>query len=349
MQDLADWMRAFRKQLGLTQGQIAERLGVTLVTINRWENRQGCPSRLARKQLMAFAQTALGTRSNTFAGEIVAIPEPRVMRKSHSRVLLRYPVRRGPGPGGDSEGGRPRDPATEAPDGGAAVLRRTRAFADLDEAQIVEVSRSAVERQVNAGHFFYFEDEVVGYVYIVAEGRVKIFRHSPSGKDFVLAFCSQGDTFGNLALLSGKPHPASVQAVVDTRVLALRTEDILSFILRHRESGSRLLMRMLETVGMRQLRATRRLADMAVESVDRRVTYTLLSLSLELGAEIPFTRQEIAEMSGTTTESTIRFIHILKQRGIVRPGRHKLTIVDQEKLGLLSDGYPIVWDSKASS
>jgi len=56
--DIADWIRGLRKQMGLTQGQLAERLGVSFVTISRWENAQARPNRLSLKALIAFAETS---------------------------------------------------------------------------------------------------------------------------------------------------------------------------------------------------------------------------------------------------------------------------------------------------
>jgi len=65
-------------------------------------------------------------------------------------------------------------------------------------------------------------------------------------------------------------------------------------------------------------------------------------LSAKLGLTIPFTRQEIAEMAGTTTETTIRVISRLKDRGVVSSNRGEITIIDETKLCLLGEGYPLV-------
>ncbi len=336
-------MRAFRKQLGLTQSQVAERLGVTFVTVSRWENGKECPSRLALKSLRAFAEANPGARYDTAPAERWPVPES-VAAGNLAPIGARRPGATGQTQGGNPRKIRPEFPAAARGVGANEILKRSPAFSLLAKGEIAEICRSAPDRRVKAGQSLYCEDEVLEYLYLVAEGRVKVLRHSVSGRDFVLGFYSQGEVFGNVALLSGKPHPASAEAVVDSRVVMIRTDRLRSFIARHPESGSRLLEGMLEVVGMRQLRATRRLADMAVESVDRRVTYTLLTLSLELGGVLPFTRQEIAEMSGASTETTIRFINRLKQEGMVRPGRRKLTIIDQRKLGLsLGDSLPITF------
>jgi CRP-like cAMP-binding protein len=65
-------------------------------------------------------------------------------------------------------------------------------------------------------------------------------------------------------------------------------------------------------------------------------------LSAKLGSTLPFTRQEIAGMAGTTTETAIRVMGHLKERGIISSVRGKVTILDEEKLRLLSEGPPQV-------
>ena len=65
-------------------------------------------------------------------------------------------------------------------------------------------------------------------------------------------------------------------------------------------------------------------------------------LSAKLGLTLPFTRQDIAEMAGTTTETAIRVLSHLKDRGIIRSARGKVIILNEEKLRLLSEGPPQV-------
>ncbi len=82
--------------------------------------------------------------------------------------------------------------------------------------------------------------------------------------------------------------------------------------------------------------------DLAAERVEQRIARTLLRLSSKLGHTLPFTRQEIADMSGTTTETAIRVMSRLKDGGIIRSVRGKIVILDELKLRLLSEGPPQV-------
>ena len=76
------------------------------------------------------------------------------------------------------------------------------------------------------------------------------------------------------------------------------------------------------------------------KKVEQRLASILLMLSAKLGNTLSFTRQEIADMAGTTTETAIRIMSHLKDRGIISTVRGKVTIEDEEKLRLLGEGPP---------
>ncbi len=101
-------------------------------------------------------------------------------------------------------------------------------------------------------------------------------------------------------------------------------------------------LRIISVLGARLREAQNRLRDLAGERVERRIARTLFMLSSKLGPTLPFTRQEIADMAGTTTETAIRVMSQLKERGVIRSGRGRTIIIDEAKLRLLSEGPPQV-------
>jgi CRP/FNR family transcriptional regulator len=171
---------------------------------------------------------------------------------------------------------------------------------------------------------------------MVAEGRVKVVKHSSLGKEFIIAFFGPGEIFGEVAVFENKPYPASAQAVSETKVLGIRREDFLSFLAHHPEVA----LRIINVLGGRLRDAQSRLRDIAGERVEQRLARTLLMLSSKLGPALPFTRQEIADMAGTTSETAIRVMSRLKNGGIIRSSRGKTIIVDEAGLRLLSEGSP---------
>jgi len=216
----------------------------------------------------------------------------------------------------------------------AQVLRNSLIFSDLDDEEIVELASLAIVRDFQEGEFVFWDGDAPNWFCVVAKGRVKILKHSSLGKEFIIAFFNPGEMFGEVAVFGNKPYPASAQAAAETKVLEIRREDLQSF-LAHRPE---IALKIINVLGERLMDAQGRLRDIAGERVEQRLARTLLMLSSKLGSTLPFTRQEIADMAGTTTETAIRTMSRLKDEGIIRSVRGKTIIVDETKLKALSEG-----------
>jgi len=217
-----------------------------------------------------------------------------------------------------------------------AILRQSTIFSGLTENELSELARLATERRFQPGEFVFWEGDAPGWLYIVARGRVKAIKHSSLGKEFIIAFFESGEMFGEVAVFEDKAYPASAQAVEETQVLGIRREDFLSFLAQRPEVA----LRIINVLGGRLRSAQSRLRDIAGERVDQRIARILLMLSARLGPTLPFTRQDVADMAGTTLETTIRVMSRLKDGGMVRSARGKIIITDESKLKLLSEGPP---------
>lgn len=218
------------------------------------------------------------------------------------------------------------------------VLRQSFIFSTLNDDELAELASLAIERSFVSNEFIFWDGDAPDWFYIVAKGKVKVLKHSLSGKEFIIAFFGPSEMFGEVAVFEDKPYPASAQAVAETKVLEIKREDFLSF-LAHRPEVA---LRIISVLGGRLRDAQARLRDLAAERVEQRLTRILLMLSSKLGTTLPFTRQEIADMAGTTTETAIRVMSRLKDGGIIRSVRGKTIIVDETKLRLLSEGPPRV-------
>lgn len=218
----------------------------------------------------------------------------------------------------------------------AEALKRTLIFSSLSEAELVELSRLAVERSFNAGEYVFWEGDAADYFYILLEGRIKVSKFSSLGKEVIIAFFGPGEMFGEVAVFEEKPYPASSQAATSTRVLAIKRGDFLSFLSSHPQVA----LVIINILGGRLREAQGRLKDLAGERAQQRLARILLMLLAKLGSTLPFTRQEIADMAGTTTETAIRFLSRLKDGKIIRSTRGEIIILDEAKLRLISEGPP---------
>lgn len=220
----------------------------------------------------------------------------------------------------------------------AEIFKNSLIFSSLNQEELSELSRLAFERSFHAGEYIFWEGDVPDWFYIVAEGRIKVLKHASSGKEFIVAFFETGEMFGEIAVFEDKPYPASSQAVIETKVLGIKKKDFLAFL----SNRPQVALRIINVLGGRLRDAQSRLMDFAGERVEQRIARILLMLSAKLGMELPFTKQEIADMAGTTTETAIRVISRLKSAGIVKSGRGRMVILNETRLKLLSQGPPQV-------
>jgi len=222
--------------------------------------------------------------------------------------------------------------------GKTEILRHSSIFSNLNDDELSELANLAIEKSFMPNEFIFWDGDAPEWFYIVAEGKVKVIKHSSLGKEFIIAFFSSGEMFGEVAVFEHKPYPASAQTVTETKVIGIKREDLLSFLV----NWPQVALKIISVLAGRLRDAQGRLRDLAGERVEQRLASVLLMLSAKLGNTLPFTRQEIADMVGTTTETAIRIMSHLKDRGIIRSVRGKVIILDEEKLRLLAEGPPRV-------
>ena len=152
-----------------------------------------------------------------------------------------------------------------------------------------------------------------------------------------MAFFNPGGIFGEVAVWEDKPYPASAVAVEDSVVLSIKWQAFRNFIGRH----PAVALAIVGILSARLREAQSRLHDLAGERVEQRLARTLERLSSKLGRELPFTRQDLADMSGTTLGKTVRFLSRLKENEVISSKRGLVMIEDRARLALLTEGQPL--------
>jgi CRP/FNR family transcriptional regulator, cyclic AMP receptor protein len=213
------------------------------------------------------------------------------------------------------------------------ILSRVPLFSSLGESEIQSLAAIVTERNFRTGETMFFESDSPDWFYIVADGMVEILKHSSAGKDFVITLLGANEIVGEVAIVDGAPYPATARARVDTQTLAIKRTDLTAFLMRNPQ----LLLRINIMLGARLRDVQMRLSGFAIEKAGQRLIRILLMLQLKCGSTIPFTRQEIADMTGITTETTTRIISQLKKRGIIGSTRGRIVILDHDQLKQLDE------------
>lgn len=164
--------------------------------------------------------------------------------------------------------------------------------------------------QYAKGEELFREGDLPRSLLIVVRGRVKVARTTPKGRQVILQLFGPGDPLAAVAVFEGFPYPASGQAVEPTACLAIERGAFLALLERHPS----LVRGLLSGLTLRLVELTNRLTELAGGRVEERLASMLLRLAQEHGQHTergdfipgPLSRQELADLCGTTLETTIR-------------------------------------------
>jgi CRP-like cAMP-binding protein len=204
-----------------------------------------------------------------------------------------------------------------------------------------EVNRLFKEQGFEPDEPVYFEGDPAGYLYVVAAGKVKLMRHTRSGKDVLLDLLEPGEFFGGLSPLPDETYAETAQA--HTSVCTLRIDkDAFRSILT---SKPQVALGVLEITAGRLQAAHERVRQLSAYSVEHRIAFTLLKLAEKFGEkqpgrvliQTPLSRDDLAEMTGTTTESASRAISQFQKAGWIDSGRQWVAVTNPKQLAAILD------------
>ena len=206
------------------------------------------------------------------------------------------------------------------------LLRMSHILCGVGDDQVLQLANITKIRNFVKGERIYNGNINQDYINIVASGRVQILLVSPSGKQFVIGIRNIGETFFDIYTKDEIVYDIA-EAIDDTTLLSIPWKDFVPFIVNN-EIVIRNIMQILST---RVKIAYRKIIDLVSDSTFKRVSRTLLGLSSAYGSTLPFSGRQIADMSGTTPETTSRIINILKSKGLVIDCKKNLISIDISK------------------
>jgi CRP-like cAMP-binding protein len=211
------------------------------------------------------------------------------------------------------------------------LLRRVSAE---DRARIAQVGRL---KAYDRGARIFAEGDDADVFVIIVDGRVKIFKATPAGKEIILEIFSAGDPLGAVAVYEGVAFPASAVALEPTNTLQIARADFYRLLEQHPP----LVRALMSGLTLRLAELTRRLAEMTGSRVETRFARLLLKLADEVGrpgpgggtfVPLPLSRQELADFTGTTIETAIRIMSRWQKDDIVRTEKDGFQLVDRAAL-----------------
>jgi CRP/FNR family transcriptional regulator len=208
-------------------------------------------------------------------------------------------------------------------------------FASLNEAELENVSQLFKERRYKKNDIIFFEEDTGHYMYFVKEGRVKVSRLLPNGKEMILAFHEAGEYFGEMALIDGGTSPASVTAVDVTTIYVMSAEEF-SFLLNHPKMNQVIL----RTLSDRCRDAWAQIEVLTFHNADARIRTAFYHLTKKRGVKTPegtkipmkLTHREIADIVGISRETATRVLSHLQEEGLIKVETRHFVIKDPDRL-----------------
>lgn len=197
------------------------------------------------------------------------------------------------------------------------------------------VGESFTVRSYRAGEAVGTPEEIGNSLFLVAGGRVQLYRNTRDGRRFVVATLGPGSIFGEDSVLGGLEPNASAVALEAGTVWIMPCQRVLELSSRE----AMFTFGLMQAMGQRVVEAENRLEQMAYSTIAARLAALLLDLAGDArNGVVRATHQELADMLGTWRETISKALQDLRRRGLVSSGRRALTLLDREGLRTVAEG-----------
>jgi CRP-like cAMP-binding protein len=221
------------------------------------------------------------------------------------------------------------------------VLAQLPFFKDLPVEEIQKINTMFVEYGYQAGEAIYIEKSAASRLYVVADGNVKLMRHTLGGKQVMLDILGQGDFFGGLTQGPRDVYSETAQAHTPVCTLSIAGKDFRQVLV----DNPPVALHVMDLIAGRLVEAHEMMRLLSVAPVEQRLAHVLLKLGEKLGEpdevglliQMPLGRGELAELTGTTPETASRVMSQFQKRGMIQTGRRWVAIKDKNGLAAISE------------
>jgi CRP/FNR family transcriptional regulator, nitrogen oxide reductase regulator len=222
------------------------------------------------------------------------------------------------------------------------LLRRITLFRRVSAADRARVAEVSHLRHFDRGELIFAEGDPPDVFLTIVEGRVKVFKATPAGKEIILEIFGPGDPLGAVAVYESVPLPASAVALEPSECLSIARQDFFRLLEQH----PALVRGLLSSLTIRLAELTRRLVELTGTRVEARFARLFLKLADQMGTPerggtyvaMPLARQELADLTGTTIETAIRIMSRWQKDEVVRTDKDGFVITDRAALEATATG-----------
>lgn len=222
-----------------------------------------------------------------------------------------------------------------------SILQAADLFDGMSVPDLEKIVQAAQTRMLVAGDFLFHQGDPARALYVLTSGRVKLMQYTPEGQQVIIRYIGPGETFAVLAVLREGDYPIAAQVVQDCVALAWNRAVMKQLM----DAIPRLERNALSIMADRVREFQDRVRELSTERVERRIARALLRLTRQAGREVsegvlidmPLSRQDLAEMSGTTLFTASRTLKEWEAQGVVKCGRARVTVISADKLAVIAE------------
>lgn len=215
-------------------------------------------------------------------------------------------------------------------------------FEDIAATDLDRIVGQARSQRIAKDHPVFQQEQEAHSFFLLLDGHVRVVKSTPDGHEVTVRYISPGELMGIAHALGRTTYPANAITAVDCVVLAWPSRLWPAFAADFPSFSANTY----KAVGSRLQDAHTRVIEMSTEQVDQRVAHALLKLIKQTGKkteegiliDFPISRQDIAEMTGTTLHTVSRLLSAWEDQGLVKSGRQRVTVVEPHRLLLIAEG-----------
>lgn len=225
------------------------------------------------------------------------------------------------------------------------LLQKTPLFKNLPPQEIEMILSAANEQQFAAESFVFYQDDPAERVYVLTGGRIKLTQLSDDGQQVIMRVMTPGMMFAAISIVKGATYPVTAQAAENSSAIYWSHAVMLDLIQRFPV----LSLNALEVLAGHVREFQDRYRELATERVERRLARAVLRLASQTGRktdegvllDLPITRQDLAEMTGTTLFTVSRIMSQWENQGIIQSGRERVVIRFPHGLVSIAEDLPV--------
>lgn len=221
------------------------------------------------------------------------------------------------------------------------IVRQLNSLKSLNKDELIRISACKTSRTIKKGEVIFDEGEHINGVFCISDGVCKVSKMSSNGRDQIIHLVKKGDILGERSLISDEAANLKATAINDMEVCFIPRDEIIKDLAKNPEFSMNILKDLASSLKI----ADNFIVDMAQKTVKQRLAEMLLNLNDKFGTnrdhvlDIHLSREDIANIIGTATESAIRLLSEFKKEKMILLKGKNITLIDIPKLNKIAQGF----------